>query len=238
MDVPGDADILVAGFSCVDFSYLNAWRKNLDDVGESGDTFRAILNYARKYRPPLIVLENVCSAPWREIESAWRKFGYAAKHIRLDTKQYYIPHTRQRGYMICIDKEKLQGADAAVAKWETLMGSFERQASSPVDAFLLKEDDTRLQRAREELIRDSRGQDKSAREVDWTTCMGRHITTREENKLGFSHAITRWVIGGYSEFFDYGWLEWSRHQVDRIKDTIDIHTLRNVQRGFDSSFKT
>ena len=41
-DIPPDVDILIAGFSCVDFSNLNKWNKTLHETGESGDTFRAI----------------------------------------------------------------------------------------------------------------------------------------------------------------------------------------------------
>ena len=39
-------------------------RKKLTDKGESGDTFYAILDYATKYKPKMIILENVSGAPW------------------------------------------------------------------------------------------------------------------------------------------------------------------------------
>ena len=42
-NVPLDIDILVAGFSCVDFSSLNKNRKTLLDQGESGATFEVCL---------------------------------------------------------------------------------------------------------------------------------------------------------------------------------------------------
>jgi hypothetical protein len=32
--------------------------------GMSGDTFFAVLDYAAKYRPPIVILENVCNANW------------------------------------------------------------------------------------------------------------------------------------------------------------------------------
>ena len=223
----------------MDFSNLNAWRKKLEDVGESGDTFRAILNYAKRYRPAIIVLENVCSAPWPSIKAMWEEklAGYAASWVKLDTKRYYIPHTRQRGYMVCIDKEKLASAAVCVGKWQEFMAEFERPASSSVDAFLLDEDDPRLHRAREEMAKDHRGDEKAAREVDWTACQGRHGVCREENGLGNGRPCTRWVDGGSNEFFDYGWKDWSQNQVDRIKDTIEIQFLRNGRRGYDSGFK-
>lgn len=38
-EVPRELDILVAGFSCVDFSRLNKNRKELGEGGESSQTF-------------------------------------------------------------------------------------------------------------------------------------------------------------------------------------------------------
>jgi len=50
---------LIAGSSCVDFSLLNNKKKGIDDGGESGDTIGGILSYAKKFRPTIIILENV-----------------------------------------------------------------------------------------------------------------------------------------------------------------------------------
>ncbi|KAL2052512.1 hypothetical protein ABVK25_007072 [Lepraria finkii] len=46
-DVPNNVHLLIAGFSCVDLSKLSRWNKKLTDLGESGDTFRSILRYAK-----------------------------------------------------------------------------------------------------------------------------------------------------------------------------------------------
>ncbi|KAK5239810.1 hypothetical protein LTR16_011481, partial [Cryomyces antarcticus] len=97
--VPGDVDLLVAGFSCVDFSALNNRSKDLDDRGESGDTFNAVLAYANKWRPSIVVLENVSNAPWDDIQELLEKIDYACAWQRVDTKDYYLPQTRRRGYL-------------------------------------------------------------------------------------------------------------------------------------------
>ncbi|KAI9877173.1 MAG: hypothetical protein M1830_004631 [Pleopsidium flavum] len=237
-EIPSDVDILVAGFSCVDFSRLNAWRKDLKTVGESGDTFRSILNYATEKRPALVVLENVLSAPWDDIAEFWDTHaGYAAMHVKPDTKQYYIPHTRQRGYMLCIDKQRLKSAKASVAEWGQLMGAFQRPASSPVEAFLLPEDDPRVQLAREEMAKSVRGDEKPSRNVDWTLCQGRHQDYRAEKCLGTKRPLTGWLEGGSSGFPDYGWIDWNKAQTDRVKDTCDVSYLRSAARGFDFEYK-
>ncbi|KAI9812586.1 MAG: hypothetical protein M1827_004575 [Pycnora praestabilis] len=237
--IPGDIELLVAGFSCVDFSGLNTVKKQLDHSGESGDTFRAILGYARRWRPPLIVLENIANAPWTEIKEYWQSdANYSAKMVKLDTKQYYIPHTRQRGYMLCIDNELTRDADEKVQEWATLMTKLSRPASSSIDEFLLHEDDPRIHRAREELAKGLRGAEKTPREVDWVRCQGRHQDYRAEMFLGHKRPMTNWEESGSCKMPDYAWGDWGIVQVERIWDTLDMSLLRNAARGFDSQYKT
>ncbi|KAI9836785.1 MAG: hypothetical protein M1819_000950 [Sarea resinae] len=238
--IPGEIDILIAGFSCVDFSRLNVKTLELGEQGESGDTFRAILYYCKVHRPKIVILENVLSAPWDEIRGLWADFaGYSAEYVKLDTKNYYLPHTRQRGYMICLDNA-LKGINArrAAASWRETIYEFKRKASSSVEAFLLNEDDPRVHRGREELARDARGDERSSREVDWTRCQGRHTSYRAQNGLGFKRTMTGWEDNGSCKMPDYGWGEWATAQVERIWDTLEISLLRNAKKGFDSQYKT
>ena len=237
MAVPPDVDILIAGFSCVDFSRLNSKTKGMYDHGESGDTLHAIWAYAEKYRPPIIVLENVNGAPWQDIKEEWQKREYAADFVKLDTKLYYIPHTRQRVYMVCIDKQKFVSADASIKEWGALMQQFQRPASCSIDAFLLDGDDPRLQAAREQLAKSSRGEDRGPREVAWTKCQNRHQNYRTSMQLGKGKPVTAWVKDGSCKTPEFGWREWNKKQVERIWDTVDMSYLRNAQRGYDSHYK-
>ena len=237
--IPGDVDLLVAGFSCVDFSQLNAHKLDLNDTGESGDTFRAILNYAKKWRPRIIVLENVFTAPWDLIKEYWGSHAnYSAEWVRVDTKAYYIPHTRMRGYMICIDNERLESAGKTVGNWKRFFESMKRPASSPIEAFLLPEDDPRVHRGREELSKGLRGGDKNSREVDWTRCQGRHQDYRADLLLGSKRPMTGWEDNGSCKMPDFCWNDWGTTQVERIWDTFEVSLLRNARRGFDSQYKT
>ena len=238
--IPGDIDLLVAGFSCVDFSNLNGNKQKIDTSGESGDTFRAVFQYAKEWRPALIVLENVCSAPWTTIQEAWEheEAGYAAEFLKLDTKQYYIPHTRQRGYMLCVDRKKYKKAAEIVKKWKDSMLELRRPASSPIEAFLLDEDDPRVHRAREELAGGLIGEDRAPRDVDWARCQGRHQDYRADLALGSKRPLTGWEDNGSCKMPDYAWADWGVKQVERIWDTLEISWLRNARRGFDSQYKT
>ena len=259
MAIPGKVDVLIAGFSCVDFSRLNQWPKNLSDIGESGDTFRGILKYAMRYRPRLIILENVMSAPWPQLQAIWRndvKYlkektnreweriwpvgdkAYAAHFVLLDTKNYYLPQTRQRGYMICIDRQRCETADADVEQWGELMTKLRRPASSPVEAFLLQSEDARLHRAREELTGNGTSKSKTSRVFDWTLCQARYQRYRNEQDLGNARPITNWVNGGSCRAPDFWWQDWTRVQVERLWDTFEICFLRNALRNIDPRYKS
>ena len=76
----------VAGTSCVDYSPLNRHGKGIDDGGESGDTFAGMLAYVVKHRPVIVILENVCKAPWKDVEARFSAVGFDALALRLDTK--------------------------------------------------------------------------------------------------------------------------------------------------------
>lgn len=238
--VPGDVDMLIAGFSCVDFSRLNNAGKSLDEIGESSDTLGAIIKYADKYRTPLVILENVLTAPWNKIVEMWEHIGYSALWVKVDTKQYYIPHTRQRGYLICIERRNTAGFSTgeAVKKWAAKMKDLERPATSPVTSFLFGPDDPRLLLAIQELTKSLTGDEKVTREVSWVKCQQRHLHYRSSNRLGDRRPVTAWQENGPSRMVDFGNHEWAVIQVDRVKDTLDMAYLRNAHRGYDHEHKT
>ncbi len=258
--IPDDIDILVTGFSCVDFSGLNTSKKNMEQFGESGDTFFAMRDYARVYRPKIIILENVVGAPWMKIGNYMAAIGYSCKHQVVDTKDYYIPHTRQRGYMMCVDmydyvkKDKRSAhekkliknlqfseymdkfyEEASLNTYARRMKNFERPASSSVEAFLLDVDDPRVVAGRAELSTNSRSENK--RVVDWTRCQGRHEDYRFNHGLGPRRYLTSWEDGGTMNPRDNWWPDWWKSQVERIWDHAEMSWLRGLNRGYDIEYK-
>ena len=235
-DVPGEVDMLVAGFSCVDFSKLNPSPRGLDEIGESSNTFHAILNYCLVHRPRLVILENVQGAPWTAITAhIHEETGYSAIVAFLNTRQYYLPQTRNRGYLIMVDREAAGGAAEAMKiaeKWKEVIKDFQRPASSPVEDFILEPDDPRVHKGQIEL----RPQERS-RETDWGLSRGRHFRERATLKLGQGRPITRWIEGGRCTVPDFGSRPWTRGQVDRVLDTIEINFLRSLWRGMDPFYK-
>ncbi|EDN07154.1 predicted protein [Histoplasma mississippiense (nom. inval.)] len=236
--VPSTLDLLVVGFSCVDFSNMNLYRKTLDEMGESGHTFYGVLRYTQRCRPPLMILENVCGAPWGHIKDALKEIDYHAYHIKVDTKNYYLPQTRERGYMLCIDQTRLETlppADSKSSAFAKMMKNFERPASSPVTQFLLKNDDPRLLDAIDDI---SCNTTKDRQAVDWTRYKARHLRYRMREGLGDKRPLTRWQDNGSCQMPDFYWHRWSKVQTERVWDTLDVNYLRSIIRGFDINFKS
>lgn len=205
-----------------------------------------------------IILENVVSAPWANIQSIWQNdaadlkssipwiegywdghAGFACAWLRADTADYYIPHTRSRGYMICLNKKYIPNAEHLVQEWSNIMQSLKRRASSPVESFLLPKDDMRLIHGREQMVRDGRSSNKPVAEVGWELSRARHADFRDINRLGVGRPITHWVDGGSCNPVDYWDHRWHKAQVERIWDSLDINVLRALRRyGFDWLYKS
>jgi site-specific DNA-cytosine methylase len=234
--VPENPDLLVAGFSCVDFSVLNNERRSLDDSGESGQTFRAILAYVEKHRPPIVVLENVRHAPWKKIVEVWEKLGYWVDYKIVDTKHFYLPQTRERGYMICIDASRVEGDQSPVPAWSALVDNFKRPASSPFTSWTLTEDE-KVQRDQREVISKRQGPLTRAA-ADWSLYKIRHQDYRREAGLGIKRPISNYQDGGSCRQPDWMDRAWYASQVERVWDTIDMNHLRSLRtHGFDNNYK-
>ncbi|KAF7309902.1 Helicase C-terminal domain-containing protein [Mycena indigotica] len=234
--VPGDVDILVAGTSCVDYSNLNNQKQDIEAKGESGQTFRGMLGWVKLHRPPIVILENVCSAPWPKVVAEFEKIDYSATSARFDTKFYYIAHTRTRVYLVAVDAKRSDIPD----QWLKIVSSdLKRPASSSLDAFLLPSDDPRIHVARQKLAKESyNSADRRTGRTDWNRCERRHERSRAEEELGKKRPLTNWDEGGSCSLPDYSWSDWGVGQVERVWDLMDILTLRSAKKGIDPSYKT
>ncbi|KAB8204542.1 hypothetical protein BDV34DRAFT_235683 [Aspergillus parasiticus] len=234
--VPRNPDMLIAGFSCVDFSSLNNKRKTLDDSGESGGTFWGILGYAKRYRPRIVVLENVRTAPWGKIAEAWGGIDYFACHAEVDTKAYYLPQTRERGYMLCVDRQRMREhglGETAMADWVKILSQFKRPASSPAGMFLMDPGDRRL----EQIENDMTTRLTSHTVYNWERYQVRHQNYRMNMGLGYRRPFTRSQEDGSSQMPDFTWQPWLRSMPERVWDTLDANFLRKLVEGYDMNHK-
>jgi len=248
VDIPDNVDMVIAGTACVDFSNLNNKQKTLEEQGESADTFTAVLAYAKTYRPTMIVLENVFGAPWDEMLARYERIGYVSAGVLVDSKNYYLPQTRQRGYMVCVDRSKLNdnGIDPAIFKqnFYNRMADFRRQVSSPLSSFILPNDDPLVTRASQSMIRQS-VLDTSMKDADWAKCEIRHINTRRQQKLGIARPLTDWQESGSLVLPENSNRVWFRQQVERVWDFMDVALLRKANAKpelildkYDAQYKT
>lgn len=168
-------------------------KQDIDASGESGRTFRGMMSWVKNHRPPLVILENVCSAPWDRVVEYFEKNGYSATYTRVDTKQYYIPHTRTRVYLVAINK-KGSSTPMEWKKWIT--DKLKRPASSTLDAFMLPSDDPRIHMSRQKLVKESyNAVDRRTGRTDWGRCESRHQRARLEEGLGAKRPLTNWDEG-------------------------------------------
>jgi site-specific DNA-cytosine methylase len=185
--------MLIAGTSCVDYSNLNTQKQDIDANGESGRTFRGMMSWVTTHRPPIVILENVCSAPWDKVQKYFEQNGYSAAWSRVDTKNYYIPHTRTRVYLVAVNRKR---SDVPEEWKDFVLNKLKRPASSTLDEFLLPSDDPRIHIARQKLVQESYGAlDRKTGRTDWGRCESRHQRARLEEALGSKRPLTNWDEG-------------------------------------------
>ena len=213
----------------------------MEDIGESGATFKALLQYAAKCRPPIVILENIRGAPWNEACEYWTSIDYFAIHVIVDTKEYYIPQTRVRGYLLAMDNSHggISGKDWEIIsrRFKELMLKFKRPASSPAGMFLLSDDDRRLEQIRKDLS--TRLEASTARaEIAWDKYQERHAAHRIANGVGEQRPISRSQGGGVTcQPPVFYWHEWFKAQVERVWETLDIKFLLGLQKEVDMGYK-
>jgi len=181
VDIPSKVDILIAGFVCKDLSRLNNSGKTLKDEGESGDTWLAIYTYAKRFRPGVVLLENVKAtrSTCDDLVAEWDKIGYTAGWIYRDTKTYYLPQTRERMYMIAVERFQLgTNAEEAVDGWKSTIQKLQRQCSSPYECFIT------------DSLQEPGTYTTPLSEVDWPLCKLRYDHIRSREKLGNLSPVT------------------------------------------------
>jgi site-specific DNA-cytosine methylase len=237
---PGCVDVLVAGTSCVDYSNLNNQKKHIDQKGESGQTFHGMMDWVDLAQPPIVIIENVSGAPWEIKVKMFEERGYAATFLRIDTKEYYIPQTRKRGYLFAIKAQTKNKVVDRPARWTAAVKSLKRPASAALDDFMLPNDDPRVLRGRARLTAESSAGEGEGRTrtVDWTKCETNHQQARSMEELGDKRPLTNWSDSGNTAMPSFGWNEWTNAQVHRIHDLMDINALRLAKLMIDCSHKT
>lgn len=109
-----DFDMMTFGFPCQDISSLGDQKGFFDEDGEktrSGLFFDAIRIMKHK-RPKIAIIENVRALVSKNMKENFEKMkelisniGYNFYHTIMNTKDYGLPHSRNRFFGVCIRKD-------------------------------------------------------------------------------------------------------------------------------------
>ncbi|KAL2115558.1 hypothetical protein VTJ04DRAFT_9813 [Mycothermus thermophilus] len=207
---------------------------------ESARTFFAAIKLITILRPKFVILENVYSAPWdMYTDQIFPKIGYAACVSKLDSKDFYLPQTRQRGYLVAVDAEHfgLSQAMNITSHWGPILGMCKRPPSSDVSAFLRPADDAGTILARADM------EQRSQWTGEWALSSLRHADARHQQGLKkddnpFSLKAMRNNRIIHATYPSHSWRSFWDAQPARIIDLMDIIFATGLKAGFDLGYKT
>ncbi|KAK4447863.1 hypothetical protein QBC34DRAFT_495705 [Podospora aff. communis PSN243] len=208
--------------------------------GESTRTFFGAVVLISTSRPGVVILENVEGAPWNAYTNViFPELGYAARWVKLDTKDYYLPQTRSRGYLIAVDADRFQDpsqAQDAVDAWVESMKLCKQMPSAPVTSFLRAPDDPATVQARFSM------------EIKEMSISNAAISLLRHDKVRFQQKITNAdhpfsmmeVSHGRivnSSFPSQSWQRYWAAQVLRVSDVMDLAVAAGLKVGVDIRYK-
>ncbi|KAK1986173.1 hypothetical protein LZ30DRAFT_582567 [Colletotrichum cereale] len=213
--------------------------ENIDkEKGESTKTFLSVLLYIHAHRPKIAILENVTKAPWDQFKGFWLPaIGYSAAVVQVDSKNFLVPQTRQRKYLIAVDARRYgEGASQIANEWAKLMDPSQWFMFAPeLQRFLLLPSDARVIQARfllERLLLS-----KPKKDVEAAVCQNDHRLARRNEMLGDTHPYTRLDARGNVVPREESWGAYISAITMRMQDLLDITCLRGYSKGFDFTFK-
>ncbi|KAK1993972.1 SNF2 super family protein [Colletotrichum falcatum] len=202
--------------------------ENIDnEKGESTKTFLSI-----------VILENVTKAPWDQFQGFWLpSIGYSAAVVQVDSKNFLVPQTRQRKYLIAVDGRRYgDGASQIANQWAKLMAPSQWFKSPPdLQRFLLPPSDPRVLQARFQLERTLLSRPK--KDVEAVVCQNDHRLARRNEGLGDTQPYTRLDVRGNVVPREESWRGYISVITMRMQDLLDITCLRGYAKGFDFTFK-
>ena len=221
-------DVLVAGTSCVDFSALNHNKKRLREGGQSGRTFHGMLQWVESAKPGMVLLENVCGAPWDEMCGALEEIGYNVEKTELDSKRFGLPQTRIRGYALAL-------LGRSSADWPSTVHRLGLAYDPPpLSNYLSSSLSSAVVTAKAALTSKRVG---SVQPSAWVRCEHRHKQARASEGLGVGRPLTWWAPGGPPLLRTGGWAEFATGLGPRKTDLLDINYIRQAKLGLDAAHR-
>ncbi|KAK0660400.1 hypothetical protein QBC41DRAFT_350956 [Cercophora samala] len=216
-------------------------------LGESVRTFFSALIFIKEKRPKIVILENVDGAPWNMyINRIFPLIGYKAGYLQVDSKRFYLPQTRQRGYLIAVDTDAssspgcptLAEAELIITHWQEVTRSLERAPSASIASFLQLPDDIGTITARADMEKP-----RPSKASDWGASSLRHASERRLHGLDmddnpFSQKTMRNLKMIGPKLPPQAWHHWWLRQTCRSIDTMDIIEATGNKVGVHLGHKT
>lgn len=223
--VPSNLDIYIAGFPCKDFSMLNKTRPCLE--GPHASIFYEVVQYIRRHRPAVFILENVSGltfrkdgqeAPIHEVMDTLRAIPhYQVRGWRVNTMHYHLPQNRPRVYIVGVNTERAT-LRRPLEEWGSKLRSLRSHPKVAAHAYLLPETSPTIQNERRRLERRAADGARSACSRFGTRWMVNHNKLRA--KLGMPRNASPVVCNreGWSQFLSL-----------RAQDTLELIAFRTKQ---------
>lgn len=210
----------------------------------STTTFASAMNYLKERQPKIVIFENVHGAPWSStIDYVFPLTGYTAQIVSLDTKNYYLPQTRLRKYVVAFNHRffGLQASQKLCDDFKAAVVALERRYSSTVTDFLLPSNSHELHRARNEM--ELASQSTQEKDTDWSFSRSRHTQFRRAQGIPDERPWIQWRENGSSNAPAKMWKPWEAPLPNRVKDLLECFYQvgmagKNLKHGrYDAAFK-
>lgn len=210
----------------------------------STTTFASAMNYLKERQPKIVIFENVHGAPWAStIDYVFPLTGYTAQIVSLDTKNYYLPQTRLRKYVVAFNHRffGLQASQKLCNDFKVAVQALERKYSSTVTDFLLPSNSHELHRARNEM--ELASQSTQEKDTDWSFSRSRHTQFRRAQGIPDERPWIQWRENGSSNAPAKMWKPWEAPLPNRVKDLLECFYQvgmagKNLKHGkYDAAYK-
>lgn len=210
----------------------------------STTTFASAMNYLKERQPKIVIFENVHGAPWAStVDYVFPLTGYTAQIVSLDTKNYYLPQTRLRKYVVAFNHRffGLKASQELCNDFKGAVVALERKYSSTVTDFLLPSNSHELHRARNEM--ELASQATQEKDTDWSFSRSRHTQFRRAQGIPDERPWIQWRQNGSSNAPAKMWKPWEAPLPNRVKDLLECFYQvgmagKNLKHGkYDAAFK-
>ncbi|KAH6690636.1 hypothetical protein F5X68DRAFT_260037 [Plectosphaerella plurivora] len=208
-----------------------------DKTGESTTTFVSVLTYLFYKRPKMVILENVVGAPWTQFSKHWLPLvGYQAGFVMVNSKNFLVPQTRQRGYLFAVDHRRYgKSSQKILDSWSGLMDRKWFKETLNLEAYLLDISDPKVLAVRS--LRERQVAENITRDAEARMCSYEHAKARTAEGLGDSNPYTMRDARGNQTFREGAWDSALIASGTRIMDLLDIMHLRALNKKFDLTHK-